>query len=136
MTSMQNFHARSVFFVQDTPTALEFYTRTLGFNLDWTHEEDGRPFVIQVSLLGMEIILNQTESNTGDRPGHGRIFVGLDEAQTTVFLQHVRDKGISPAYTHWGAPTMVVVDQDKNELFFWLSDAERARWQEAQAIVA
>jgi hypothetical protein len=36
-------------------------------------------------------------------------------------------------YTHWGAPTMVILDLDQNELFFWLSDAERAKWQEAHA---
>ena len=130
---MQNLYARTVFFVHDTPTALEFYTRTLGFKLDWTHEVEGRPYVIQISLLGMEIILNQTETNSGDRPGHGRLFVGLDENQTAAFLQHIKNKGISPAYEHWGAPTMVVVDQDQNELFFWLSDEERAKWAEAQS---
>jgi catechol 2,3-dioxygenase-like lactoylglutathione lyase family enzyme len=128
--SEQNLYARTVFFVHDTPAALEFYTKTLGFKLDWTHEVEGRPFVIQVSLLGMEIILNQTESNTGDRPGRGRIFVGLDDAQTAAFLQHIKNKGISPAYEHWGAPTMVVVDQDQNELFFWLSDTVRAKWED------
>ncbi len=130
---MQNLYARTVFFVRDTPVALEFYTKTLGFKLDWTHEEKGRPYVIQVSLLGMEIILNQTESDTGDRPGHGRIFVGLDDAQTAVLLQHFKNHGISPAYEHWGAPTLVVVDQDQNELFFWLSDAEREKWAQAHA---
>ena len=130
MSSVQNLYVRTVFFVHDAPAALEFYTRTLGFKLDWAHEVEGRPFVIQVSLLGMEIILNQTEANTRDRPGHGRIFVGLDDAQTAAFLQHIKNKGISPAYEHWGAPTMVVVDQDKNELFFWLSDAERAKWED------
>lgn len=133
MSLMQNLYARTVFFVRDTSAALEFYTSALGFKLDWTHEVEGRPYVIQVSLLGLEIILNQTESDTRGRPGHGRLFVGLDEAQTAAFLQHLRKKGISPAYEHWGAPTMVVSDLDQNELFFWLSDAERAKWAEAQS---
>jgi len=122
----QNLYARCVFFVQDTPRALEFYTRTLGFTLDWTYDEKGRPYVIQVSLLGMEIIINQVESPADDRAGRGRVFVGLDEAQTTALLQHFKSKGISPAYTHWGAPTMVVSDLDRNELYFWLCDSERA----------
>ena len=130
---MQNLYARSVFFVQDTPRAMEFYTNTLGFHVDWTYEEQGRPYVVQVSLLGLEIILNQKENPADDRPGHGRLFVGLDEAQTAALLQHVRDQGISTTYTHCGEPTMALFDLDRNELFFWLSDAERAKWQEAHA---
>jgi hypothetical protein len=112
---------------------MEFYTDTLGFYLGWTHEEQGRPYVVQVSLLGLEIILNQTEISESDRPGHGRLFAGLDDAQTAALLQHVRSKGIPATYTHWGAPTMVIFDLDRNELFFWLSDAERAKWQEAHS---
>jgi hypothetical protein len=74
---MQKLSARSVFFVGDTPRALEYYTNTLGFSLDWTHKEQGQPFVAQVSLLGLEIILNQTEQNTQGRAGSGRIFVSM-----------------------------------------------------------
>lgn len=69
---MQNFSARTVFFVRDTPRAMEFYTRNLGFNLDWKHEEQGRPYVVQVSLFGLQIILNQSEDPESDRPGHPR----------------------------------------------------------------
>jgi catechol 2,3-dioxygenase-like lactoylglutathione lyase family enzyme len=130
---MQNLYARCVFFVQDTPRAMEFYTNTLGFKLDWTHEEHGRPFVVQVSLLGLEIIINQTEAPTKDRAGHGRLFVGLDDDQTAAFLQHVQEKGISVTDTHWGAPTLAIYDLDRNELFLWLSDSARAKWQEAHA---
>ena len=130
---MQNLYARSVFFVRDTPRAMEFYTEALGFHLDWTYEEQGRLFVVQVSLFGLEIILNQAETPIADRPGHGRLFVGLDEAQTAALLQHIQSKGITATYTHWGAPTLAIFDLDKNELFFWLSDAERVKWQEAHA---
>lgn len=130
---MQNLYARCVFFVRDTAQAMEFYTSTLGFHLDWTHEEQGRPYVVQVSLLGLEIILNQTEAPESDRPGHGRLFVGLDAEQTTALLQHIRGKGLSAGYTHWGAPTLVILDLDQNELFFWLADPERTEWQNAHA---
>ena len=71
--TMQNFHARSVFFVTDTPRATAFYTDTLGFRLDWTHEEKGVPYVVQISLHGMELILNQVEDLEESRPGHGRM---------------------------------------------------------------
>lgn len=133
---MQNLYARTVFFVRDTPRAMEFYTNTLGFHLDWSYEEHGRPYVVQVSLFGMEIILNQAEGPESDRPGHGRLFVGLDEAQTAALQQHIQSKAISAIYTQWGAPTLVIFDPDRNELFFWLSDAERVKWQEAHAGVA
>ena len=131
---MQNLSARSVFFVEDTARAMEYYTNTLGFNLDWIHEENGRPYVVQVSLLGLEIILNQKETPADGRAGHGRIFTGLDEAQTAALYQHVRGKGVPTSFTRWGAPTLVIHDLDRNELYFWLSDAERAKLLEAQAI--
>jgi len=128
---MHDLGARPVFFVQDTPRAMEFYTRNLGFTLDWTHEENGRPYVVQVSLFGLQIILNQKETPADDRPGHGRIFIGLDDDQSATILNHVQTKGITVTYTHWGAPTMAIYDLDRNEIYFWLSDAERAKWQKA-----
>lgn len=133
---MQDLGARPVFFVQDTPRAMDFYTSALGFNLDWKHEENGRPYVVQVSLFGLQIILNQKESPTDERAGHGRIFVGLDDDQSTFLLQHVQDKGISAEYTRWGTPTLAIYDLDRNEIYFWLSGSERVKWQEAHAGVA
>jgi len=126
---MHDLGARPVFFVEDTPRAVEFYTGTLGFALDWTHEENGRPYVVQVSLFGLQIILNQKESASDERAGHGRIFIGLDDAQSAAVLQHVRSRGISAEYTHWGAPTMAIYDLDRNEIYFWLSDTERLKWK-------
>lgn len=130
---MHDFSARPVFFVQDTPRAVEFYTSSLGFKLDWVHEENDRSYVVQVSLFGLQIILNQTESPADDRAGHGRIFIGLDDAQSVAILQHVKSKAISAQYRHWGAPTMAIYDLDRNEIYFWLSDSERLKWQHAHA---
>jgi catechol 2,3-dioxygenase-like lactoylglutathione lyase family enzyme len=133
---MHDLGARPVFFVQDTPRAMEFYTSTLGFNIDWIHEENGRPYVVQVSLFGLQVILNQKESPTDERAGHGRIFIGLDDDQSAAILKHVESHEISAEFTHWGAPTMAIYDLDRNEIYFWLSDAERAKRQEAHAVVA
>jgi uncharacterized glyoxalase superfamily protein PhnB len=133
---MQNFYARSVLFVQDTPRAMEYYTDTLGFKVDWIHEDNGRPYVVQVSLLGLEIILNQKETPADDRVGHGRIFIGLDDAQTAALFQHIQDKKVHTSVTQWGAPTLVIHDLDRNELYFWLSDTERAKLLVAQAGIA
>jgi len=114
------FHSRTVFFVRDAGRALEYYTNELGFTLDWTYEEKGRPFVFQVSLFGIELILNQAEGWTRDRPGHGRVFIGLDDDQLEPFQKHVAAHNIETKPFHWGAPTTVIHDLDENELYFWL----------------
>lgn len=122
---MENFYARSVFFVNDAEQALSFYTNTLGFALDWNHQEQGKAFVFQVSLHGFQLILNQVEPWTEGRAGHGRVFIGLEDEQCVRFRQHLREKGIKPTLLQWGAPTVVVHDMDRNELFFWLTEKER-----------
>ena len=68
---MENFYARSVFFVKDGEASLTFYTQTLGFALDWNNQYEGRASVFQVSLFGFELILNQVYSDTRQRAGHG-----------------------------------------------------------------
>jgi catechol 2,3-dioxygenase-like lactoylglutathione lyase family enzyme len=122
---MDNLYARTVFFVRDARRSLNYYTNTLGFSLDWSHEEDGHPFVFQVSLLGFQLILNQAESWTKDRPGHGRVFIGLEDDQLEGFRQHIEARAIKTSTFHWGAPTVVIRDLDANELFFWLPKRER-----------
>lgn len=121
---MENFGGRSVFFVRDAERALNFYTESLGFNLDWNHEEDGRPFVVQVSLFGIQLILNQEEDWTVGWAGHGRIFVGLDDGQQEVLRRHIKEKSIATTVIRWGAPTLVIRDLDGNELFFWFPRGE------------
>jgi len=117
---------RSVFFVKDAERSLRFYTDTLGFTLDWNHQEDARAFVFQVSLFGFQLILNQEEDWTVGWAGHSRIFIGLDQDQVEPFRRHLRDKGIATTVLRWGAPTLVIRDVDGNELFFWLPESERA----------
>jgi len=121
---MDNFYARAVFFVRDAPSSLDFYTKTLGFKPDWTYEEGGKAFVFQVSLHGFELILNQAEGRTEARPGHGRVFIGLSENQLEPFRKHIEDHTIETEDFHWGAPTIVIHDLDRNELFFWLPRPE------------
>jgi len=123
---MDNLYARSVFFVKDAERSLAFYTKQLGFALDWNHQEQGRAFVFQVSLLGFELILNQIEPWTEDRAGHGRVFIGLDDEQTAKLNRHIEEHGIETTVIHWGNPTLVVRDPDRNELFFWVPDRARA----------
>jgi catechol 2,3-dioxygenase-like lactoylglutathione lyase family enzyme len=124
---MHSLGAKSVFFVKDAERSMDFYTQRLGFSLDWKHDEQGRPFVFQVSLLGFQLILNQTEAWTDDRAGHGRVFIGIDDDQVDSFRRHIESKGIETTVLHWGAPTLVIRDLDKNEFFFWLPESERAK---------
>jgi catechol 2,3-dioxygenase-like lactoylglutathione lyase family enzyme len=123
---MSDLGGRTVFFVQDAERARHFYVESLGFALDWTHEEDGKPFVFQVSLLGFQLILNQTESWTEGRAGHGRVFFGLDDDQIDAFRQHIQSRNIKTEVMHWGAPTLVIRDLDGNEFFFWYPESARA----------
>lgn len=122
---MDNLYARSVFFVKDAERSLKFYRDTLGFSLDWNHEEEGRAYVFQVSLFGFELIINQTGPATEDRAGHGRLFIGLDDDQVDTFRKHIEEKSIKTTVVDWGNPTLVVRDLDENELFFWFTEKER-----------
>ena len=130
---MDNFYGRSVFFVKDAERSLAFYTQTLGFSLDWNHQEEGRAFVFQVSLFGFQVILNQIENWTEARAGHGRVFVGLEDDQVEALRQHIKEKEIKTTIIHWGAPTLVIRDLDENELFFSLP---RSEWASLEAELA
>ena len=123
---MDNFYARSVFFVKDAEASLAFYTQTLGFTLDWNYPYEGRAWVFEVSLFGFELILNQVYGPTQNRAGHGRAFIGLDSEQATALLRHIEERNIKPMRHEWGRPTLVVRDPDENELFFWIPDSEWA----------
>jgi len=116
------FHAKTVFFVRDASRSLAFYTKELGFSLDWTYEENGRPHVFQVGLHGFELILNQAEPATVERPGQGRVFIGLDGEGSAALKQHIESRGIKITHVHWGAPTIAIHDPDQNEIFFWLAE--------------
>ncbi len=117
---MNNFYARTVFFVENAERSLRFYTERLGFSEDWNYREDDRTFVCQVSLFGFELILNQIYGRTRDRAGHSRVFVGLEEDQVDPLRTHFAERGIQPQRVNWGRPTLVLSDPDGNEIFFWL----------------
>jgi catechol 2,3-dioxygenase-like lactoylglutathione lyase family enzyme len=130
---VDNFYARSVFFVRDAEAALAFYTKTLGFNLDWNYQYEGRACVFEVSLFGFELILNQVFNDTRDRAGHGRLFIGLEDNQSHAFCEHIRSKGIQISRDDWGKPTLVIKDLDGNELYFWLPEGELAKLESEMA---
>lgn len=116
---MENFYARTVFFVKEAEASLAFYTEKLGFKLDWNYQEDGRAYVFQVSLFGFELILNQVGEETLARAGHGRVFIGLEPDQWKSLRDHLDQRGVELTSLEWGAPTLALYDLDQNEIFFW-----------------
>lgn len=121
---MDHLDARSVFFVKDAERSLRFYTDTLGFALDWSHQEHGKAFVFQVSLLGFQLILNQIEPGTEHRAGHGRVFIAVYPEQVEWFRRQIVERHIETTVLDWGKPTLVIRDLDQNELFVWLPEGE------------
>lgn len=113
---MSAFYARAVFFVSDAERARRFYTDELGFALDW----DSQDGVFQVNLFGFELIINDTGARTRPRVGHGRVFIGLEDDQGESFRKHVAEREIQTYRVTWGRPTLMIRDQDANEIFFWL----------------
>jgi catechol 2,3-dioxygenase-like lactoylglutathione lyase family enzyme len=124
---MDNLYARAVFFVKNAERAQRFYVDKLGFTEEWAHKEDGAVFVCQVSLMGFEVILNQTWGETVGREGHGRVYIGLEDEQIEPVLKHFEMHGVATERIEWGQPTLVVRDLDRNELFFWDWPEKRAK---------
>lgn len=124
---VNNFFAKSVFFVRDTERAKQFYLHTFGFSLEWNHQEQNQTFACEVSLFGLQLILNQIDHSTENRAGHGRVFIGLDDNQAEALLNHIKAKNIKTKLVEWGQPTIVIRDLDENEMFFWLPENEREK---------
>lgn len=111
---MKNWYSRPVFFVSDAEASKNFYTETLGFSLDWNHEEESCTFVCQVSRDGFELILAQDPQ----KAGQGRVFISLNSEQEQALRREITEKGIEARDSHWGMPIIEMVDLDQNELFF------------------
>ncbi len=111
---MKSWYVRPVFFVKNAQQSLEFYRDTLGFTVDWNHEENGAAFVCQVSRHGFELILNLDET----RVGHGRAFISLTEPQEAELRGYITERGITATDRQWGLTVIQILDIDGNELFF------------------
>ena len=111
---MKQWYSRPVFFVKDGERALSFYKDTLGFSLDWNHQEDGHAYVLQVSHNGFELILAQDEV----RAGHGRVFISLNPEQEKALRASITERSIAFRETLWGMPVIEILDIDNNQLFF------------------
>lgn len=113
-------YARTVFPVEDIPTALTFYCTQLDFELDWSHAEEERPLVAQVCKGDFELIL----ATNLPRIGCGRSFISLEQPELERLEQNLRTRTIEHSRIHWGYPTILVRDPDGNELLFPLTDGK------------
>jgi catechol 2,3-dioxygenase-like lactoylglutathione lyase family enzyme len=120
-------YPRAVLFVRNAQRSLRFYTEKLGRSLDWNYEQDGRAFVFQFNLNGVEFIVNQINDSSDTRAGHGRIFIGLADDQVEGFWRYMKEHGIETTVVFWGEHTVAIYDLDGNEVLFWLSECEREK---------
>ena len=111
---MENWYSRPVFFVTDGRASIDFYKSKLGFSLDWNYEEDGRPYVCQVSRHDLELILAVDAA----RAGQGRVFISLDAEQVAALRRDFERNEVDARDSRWGMPIIEVLDPDGNELYF------------------
>jgi catechol 2,3-dioxygenase-like lactoylglutathione lyase family enzyme len=123
--------SRPVFFVESVERSIIFYTEQLGFEVEWTHEEDGTLLVGQVNREDCELILN---SQQPDKAGKGRMFISLDPEPLRRLRSELESRGAPIRDGWWGYDTMIVEDPDGNELFFPYANEEAAEPANPQAI--
>jgi uncharacterized glyoxalase superfamily protein PhnB len=108
-------YARPVLFVADVDRSIDFYVNQLGFTQSWRYEEEGTALVAQVERKGCELILS---SQWPDKVGTGLIFISLDVEVLNALRAELEEKGVPVKDGQWGYRLMVIVDPDRNELYF------------------
>ena len=99
-----------------------------------TNSVSGRLTIIRRQTREAPLILNQISDWSRARPGHGRVFIGLDDDQGEPLRQHIATTGIHVTRWDWGRPTLVIKDLDDNELFFWLPHDDFTGFEVAAAL--
>jgi catechol 2,3-dioxygenase-like lactoylglutathione lyase family enzyme len=110
-------YARPVLFVADLDRALQFYIDLLGFEKAW-REGDGRGGVCQVHRAECEIILCQDAA----RRDKGRLFVELTRDGLAELRREMVERSVPNEMCWWGYDSIKVVDPDRNELLFPISE--------------
>jgi catechol 2,3-dioxygenase-like lactoylglutathione lyase family enzyme len=108
-------YARPVLFVADIDRSVEFYVKQLGFSNPWRYEEEGKTWVAQVERRGCELILS---SQWPEKVGNGLLFISLDVEVLDALRAELEGRGVDVKDGRWGYRLMVVVDPDRNELYF------------------
>lgn len=99
---MNNLYARSVFFVKDAEASLRFYTEQLGFSVDWKSPQESPTFVLQVSLFGFELILNQIDERTQNRAGTGESISASRTIKSSRYANTLQKRASKPSVSIGG----------------------------------
>ena len=114
--------ARPVLFVADIERSVDFYVKQLGFTQNWRSEAAGKAWVTQVARPGCELILT---AEWPDKAGKGLMFISLDVEVLDALRAELEGRGVDVKDGNWGYRLMVIVDPDRNELYFpYPSDAK------------
>jgi catechol 2,3-dioxygenase-like lactoylglutathione lyase family enzyme len=108
-------YARPVLFVAEIDRSVDFYVKQLGFSQPWRYEEEGKAQVAQVERQGCELLLS---SQWPDKVGKGLIFISLDVDVLDALRAELEGRGVDVKDGNWGYRLMVIVDPDRNELYF------------------
>jgi uncharacterized glyoxalase superfamily protein PhnB len=107
--------SRTIFFVNDAGAAAAFYADTLGFTVNWRHDEAGRTWAAGISRDDCGLLLN---SQSPDKAGKGAIYLGFGAAEYDATRADLLAKGVALKDGQWGKRLMIVEDPDGNQLWF------------------
>jgi catechol 2,3-dioxygenase-like lactoylglutathione lyase family enzyme len=108
-------YSRPVLFVADIDRSVDFYVKQLGFSRSWVYEDEGKAYVAQVERKGCELIFS---SQWPDKVGKGLMFISLDVEVLNALRAELEGRGVDVKDGNWGYRLMVIVDPDRNELYF------------------
>jgi uncharacterized glyoxalase superfamily protein PhnB len=111
----EGWDSSTIFFVGDAGAAAAFYANTLGFMVNWRHDEAGRTWAAGISRDNCGLLLH---SQSPDRAGKGAIYLGFGAAQYDALRTDLLAKGVALKDGWWGKRLMIVEDPDGNQLWF------------------
>jgi catechol 2,3-dioxygenase-like lactoylglutathione lyase family enzyme len=107
----------TIFFVRDAGAAATFYADTLGFTVNWRHDEVGRTWAAGISRDDCGLLLH---SQQPDRVGKGVIYLAFGATEYDALRADLQAKGVALKDGWWGKRLMIVEDPDGNQL--WIAD--------------
>lgn len=103
-----------VLLVTDPGRSLEFYTRALGFDLDWTWREPDGTSLQQISADGVRVYLKQMDLVAS--PGCLYLYVDNVDRWHQRLLEKNQPVDTLPSAKPWGNREMCLSDPDGNKI--------------------
>src|SRR4030095_2102011 len=109
-------YSRTVLFVSNINTSVDFYVKQLGFQEKWRFEDGaGEASVAQVARPGLELILAAESPET---VGKVLEFISLDEDVLKRLRTELEARGVEVKDGTWGYHVMAIADPDGNAFYF------------------